>query len=61
MVEKLEHHGLVLLLENGFKILMVVIHEYKGTNYFILFNFNKSAHSKLQIQHIGTFEILKNL
>ena len=40
MVEKLEHHGLVRLMENGFKILMAAIHEYKGTSVFILFNFD---------------------
>ncbi len=45
MVEKLEHHGPVRLLEYGFKIQMVVIHMYKETS--VLFNFNKSDHSKL--------------
>ena len=37
MVEKLEHHGPVRLLENGFKIQMVVIHFCLGPNTFVFY------------------------
>jgi hypothetical protein len=62
MVEKLEHHGLVRLGESGFKILMIVIHEYKGTSVlFNLISLNLPIQSWRYLQQISTFESLEKL
>ncbi len=62
MVEKLEHHGPVRLLEHDFKIQMVVIHMYKGTSVlFYLISINLTIQSWGYLQHISAFEPLRKV
>ena len=62
MVEKLEHHGPVRLLENGFKIQMVVLHMYTGTSVlFYLISINLTIQSWGYLQLINDIEVFKNL
>jgi len=62
MVEKLEHHGPVRLLEHGFKIQMVVIHMYKGTSVlFYLISINLTIQSWGYLQRSCRYQGPENM
>ncbi len=62
MVEKLEHHGPVRLLEYGFKMQMVVIHMYKETSVlFYLISINLTIQSWGYLQQMKGFQSPKKV
>ena len=57
MVEKLEHHGLVRLLENGYKIQIVAIQLYKETGVlFYLISMNLPIQSWRPLQQCVRYQ-----